>query len=235
MTEPLIIVPIGIIRTPYHDRYAAPRQPGADERNAEGTIILDKGKNFEQALEGLEGIEKIWVIYHFDRNKNWKPKVLTPRGGRTKQGVFATRSPHRPNPIGLSLLTLLEVKGRRLTVGDVDILDGTPVLDIKPYLPSIEAFPKAKAGWLEEIRTEPQYVVEWEKKALQKAKNIEKETSLQFADHVKRVLSLDPLPHPYRRIKAQADSKYELAYKYWRIGYEIKGNSVHIFSVNSVE
>jgi tRNA-Thr(GGU) m(6)t(6)A37 methyltransferase TsaA len=235
MAEPLILTPIGIIRTPYHDRYAAPRQPGADERSADGTIILDKGKNFEQALEGLEGVEKIWVIYHFDRNKNWKPKVLTPRGGREKKGVFATRSPHRPNPIGLSLLTLLEIKGRRLRVAGVDILDGTPILDIKPYLPFVEAFPNAKAGWLGELRSEPQYVLEWGKKALEEARKIEKDRAPGIVSHIERVLSLDPLPHPYRRIKAQTDSKYELAYKYWRIGYEIKGNSVHIFSVISVE
>ena len=151
MINQLVLHPIGVIRTPYHDRYDAPSQPGLDDRNAEGKIVLDSGHNYEQALADLEGFEKIWLIYWFNRNTGWKPKIQVPRGPRTKRGVFATRSPYRPNPIGLSLVTLLSIKGRILRVGAVDILDKTPLLDIKPYLPNTEAFPSAKNGWLSEI------------------------------------------------------------------------------------
>src|SRR5579872_3982868 len=152
--QPLILEPIGIIRTPYIDRCDAPRQPGGAEQSAAGKIILLPGKNYEQALEDLEGFEKIWLIYQFHRNTNWKPKILPPRSDRTKRGVFATRSPHRPNPLGLSLLTLIEIDGRNIFVGDVDILDKTPVFDIKPYLPYAEAYPDAKSGWLGEVMAE---------------------------------------------------------------------------------
>src|SRR5579872_4173801 len=136
--QPLILYPIGTIRTPFTDRVDAPRQPDHTGGGASGKIILEPGKNFEQALEDLEGFEKIWLIYQFDRNINWKPKVLPPRADRIKRGVFATRSPHRPNPIGLSLVTLVEVEGRNIYVDGVDILDKTPVFDLKPYLPYAE-------------------------------------------------------------------------------------------------
>ena len=112
--QPLLLHPIGIIRTPFTDRVDAPRQPDHNGGGSSGKIILEPGHNFEQALEDLDGFEKIWLLYQFDRNTNWKPQVLPPRGDRIKRGVFATRSPHRPNPIGLSLVTLLEIDGRNI-------------------------------------------------------------------------------------------------------------------------
>src|SRR5581483_8669087 len=139
--NPILFHPIGYIHTPYQERYSAPRQPGllrdseVSIRQTRSTIVLNEGENFEQALEDLEGFEKIWLIYVFNRNEYWKPKVYPPRGERRKRGLFATRSPHRPNPIGLSLVDLINIDGRNVTVGNVDLLDGTPILDIKPYIP----------------------------------------------------------------------------------------------------
>lgn len=224
--------PIGIIRTPYFDRYAAPSQPGLDDRNAEGKVILHSGYNFEQALEDLEGFDKIWLIYWFDRNTNWKPKVQVPRGPRTKRGVFATRSPHRPNPIGLSVVTLLEINDRTLRVANVDILDKTPLLDIKPYLPNIESFPEARAGWLAEIGG-AEYLVIWEPAALAAAETIEKEFGLDLRGHAERILSQDPLPHPYRRVKRNPDGSFTLAVKFWRVGYTIDKDTILINSIRS--
>ena len=84
-------------------------------------------------------------------SSNWKAQVLPPRGPKKKRGVFATRSPHRPNPIGITPVELIRVEKRRLIVGEVDLIDGTPILDIKPYVPAIDAFPGSKAGWVDEI------------------------------------------------------------------------------------
>src|SRR5438876_5994184 len=121
-SEPVILRPIGGRRPPYKDRSDAPHQPGEAEEHAAGKFILFPGHNYEQALEDLAGFEKIWLIYHFNRNTNWKPKVLPPRSDRIKRGVFATRSPHRPNPLGLSLVDLIDIDGRNLYIDKVDIL-----------------------------------------------------------------------------------------------------------------
>jgi tRNA-Thr(GGU) m(6)t(6)A37 methyltransferase TsaA len=235
--QPLILQPIGIIRTPFTDRVDAPRQPDHAGGGSSGKIILEPGQNFEQALEDLDGFEKIWLIYQFDRNTNWKPKVLPPRGDRTKRGVFATRSPHRPNPIGLSLVTLLEVDGRNIYVDGVDILDKTPIFDIKPYLPYAEAFPNAKAGWLDEtigiedakepwtftINNIAQEQLEW----------LLKNHEIDLLRIARKVLEHDPFPHPSRRIFKEKDGEYMMAIKSWRILYRIEENSIVIVKVRS--
>ena len=142
--------PIGVIHTPYFSKYAAPRQPGSAPHGSEGKIVLYSGSNYEQALSDLDGFDYVWVLFWFDQNTTWKPKVLPPNAGRRKRGVFATRAPHRPNPIGLSLCKLLSIRGRTVTVANPDMLDGTPVLDLKPYLPHVEAHSRARSGWIAE-------------------------------------------------------------------------------------
>src|ERR1043166_9494910 len=121
--QQLTLTPIGVIRTPFKEKYAAPRQPGTENIIAAGKAILNRGLNFEQALDDLGGFEKIWLIYWFDRNSNWKPKVLPPRGSESKRGVFSTRSPHRPNPLGLSLVSLRGISGRNVYFEGADMLD----------------------------------------------------------------------------------------------------------------
>jgi tRNA-Thr(GGU) m(6)t(6)A37 methyltransferase TsaA len=235
----LTIEPIGYIATPYDDRYRAPRQPGASAVGAEGVITLVPGMNFEQALADLEGFERIWVIYWFDRNEGWRPKVLPPRGGRVRRGVFATRSPHRPNPLGLSLLRLLDVRGRTLRVGDVDLLDGTPILDIKPYLPYAEAWPDSRAGWLDAVIDEERrrgahpHAVAWSERALREAGWLAHEHGIALIDHAEAVLAADPTPHPYRRISRRDDGSLELAIKSWRIVFELHGATVHVLRLES--
>ncbi|MHC4839727.1 MAG: tRNA (N6-threonylcarbamoyladenosine(37)-N6)-methyltransferase TrmO [Planctomycetota bacterium] len=147
---------IGHVRSPYKERFGTPRQPGITEqvledRELDASIVLVNGHNFEQALSGLEGFERIWVLSWMHLNDGWKPTVIPPRGPKERQGVFATRSPHRPNPLALSSLKLAKIEGRVLHVNGIDLLDGTPVLDIKPYVPYADAFPDAKAGWLDRL------------------------------------------------------------------------------------
>ncbi len=235
--EPITLNPIGIIRTPYIDRCDAPRQPGAAAESASGKIILNTGNNYEQALEDLEGFEKIWLIYQFHRNTNWKPKVLPPRGDRIKRGVFATRSPHRPNPIGLSLVTLLEVDGRNLYVEGVDILDKSPIFDIKPYLPYAEAFPNAQCGWLEETinieenREKLTFIIS--QVAQEQLDWLESNHRISLLPIAERVLGNDPLPHPSKRIFKEKNGGYAIAIKSWRIFYRIEENKIIIERVGS--
>lgn len=233
----LTLTPIGTIRTPYTDRYDAPRQPGAadtgtSEGNGEGVIELAPGMNFEQALEDLAGFEFIWLLYWFDRNTTWKPKVQPPRGDR-KRGMFATRSPHRPNPIGLSLVRLLSVEGRTVRVADVDLLDGTPILDIKPYLPHVEAHPDARAGWLDELNeAETIGTVRFSDLAAEQAAWLAAH-GVEIAAHAVEVLSRHRTPHPYRRISSRANGTLELAVRSWRLVFRVEDTNVTIERINS--
>ena len=129
-------------------RQQSPRQGALTEQT--GVVELYPGRNFETALEDLAGTEYIWLVYVFDRNAAWRPKVLPPFGDR-RIGVFATRSPYRPNPIGLSAVRLLSVEGRRLHISGHDLLNGTPILDIKPYLSAADAHVGAALPWRDRI------------------------------------------------------------------------------------
>ena len=157
MTEgpaPFNFTPIGFIRSPYQHRIDAPHQATVVAGTASGqaalaTLELESSLP-EQALADLAGFERIWVVFVFHKSQGWAPMVRPPRG-QLKRGVLATRSPHRPNAIGLSAVELVSVQGHTLQLRGVDFLDGTPVLDIKPYVPYADAFPEAKAGWIDEV------------------------------------------------------------------------------------
>lgn len=142
--------PIGVFRGGAAYKYEAPRQ-GVFAGGA-GRVELAPGRNFETALRGLEGFERIWLVFVFDRNAGaWRPTTRppVPVPGLDRVGTFASRAPYRPNPIGLSCVRLAGVRGRVLDVEEADLLDGTPILDVKPYVPAADAFPEARAGWLE--------------------------------------------------------------------------------------
>jgi len=141
--------PIGIVRSSYKERFDTPRQPALGN-NEIATIELVKGLNLEQGLRDLDRFSHIWVIYWMHLNQGWNPTVVPPRGPKVRRGVLATRAPHRPNSLGLSVVRLLKIDGRTLTIAGHDMLDGTPVLDIKPYLPYSDAIENATHGWLDE-------------------------------------------------------------------------------------
>jgi tRNA-Thr(GGU) m(6)t(6)A37 methyltransferase TsaA len=137
--------PVGTIRTPYHDPAGMPIQP-AGARGVRGTVeIFEEYKN---GLLDLEGFSRIFLIYPFHRSQGYELAAM-PFLDTVSHGVFATRAPRRPNAIGLSIVKLVAVNGCTLLVEDVDILDGTPLLDIKPYVPAFDAYPDEKAGWLD--------------------------------------------------------------------------------------
>ena len=150
------VTPIGTFYGDAVYKYDAPRQ-GRLFVGHPGRIELKPGLNFEMALRDLEGFERIWVIFQFHENEGWRPTTRppVPPKGKDRVGTFASRSPYRPNPIGLSCVRLLKVDGLTLYVDEADLLNGTPVMDIKPYIPMADAFPDAKAGWVEEQEGEP--------------------------------------------------------------------------------
>lgn len=136
---------IGLIRTPFREAAGTPIQPAYAE-DAEGRLELDE--RFAPALDGLEGFERVWLIYWMDRAAAFQPRVV-PYRDTVEHGLFATRSPCRPNPIGLSVVRVLGHNGSVINVKGVDMLDGTPLLDIKPYVPEFDAHPGSRAGWFE--------------------------------------------------------------------------------------
>ncbi|TAL85370.1 MAG: tRNA (N6-threonylcarbamoyladenosine(37)-N6)-methyltransferase TrmO [Rhodanobacter sp.] len=146
--------PIAFVRSPYVRRIDAPHQPSVVQGTATGAVaeaMVEFVADFPAAgFRDLAGFERIWLVFQFHRSEGWKPEVKPPRGGG-KRSVLATRSPHRPNPLGLSAVELMAVGERSLRVRGVDLLDGTPILDIKPYVPYADAFPGSRAGWIDEI------------------------------------------------------------------------------------
>jgi hypothetical protein len=143
--------------------------------------------------------------------------------------VFATRAPHRPNPIGLSVLRLDAVEGLTLRVRDLDLLDGTPVLDIKPYVPFADAIPTANAGWFAEDPA-PGFEVTWTSVASEQARWLRETYDVDLAAPAARALAIGPGPQPYRRIKRHADG-YRLAIKDWRIDFRVDGRAVTVDAI----
>jgi tRNA-Thr(GGU) m(6)t(6)A37 methyltransferase TsaA len=148
---PFSVEPIGWVRSPYLRRFGTPQQAAAAGPPVEATLELDADRIPTDALIDLVGIDRIWVLSWLHRGGTWSARVRPPRGTRAPRGVFATRSPDRPNPIGLSALKLVGIDGCSLHVLGIDLIDGTPILDVKPYVPYADAFPDARAGWIDAI------------------------------------------------------------------------------------
>lgn len=148
------LTPIARIHTDFSEKFGIPRQSGLVE-SLEGRIVFEPDYRTPEALRGMEGFSHIWLIWGFSQVKEhtWSPTVRPPRlGGNTRMGVFATRSPFRPNGLGLSCVRLVDIRqeqgvGPVLYVQGVDMLDGTPIFDIKPYLPHADCYPAATGGF----------------------------------------------------------------------------------------
>jgi tRNA (adenine37-N6)-methyltransferase len=209
---------IGVARTPFASKVDAPRQAQV-ARDVAGKIELYPETGFLDAVEGIELWSRLWLLFVFDRDPQFAPKVAPPRSAG-KVGVLGTRSPHRPNPIGLSCVRLMRREGLTLHVQDIDLLDGTPILDIKPYVPYADAFPDATHGWL----TPPSdpltaYAVEFSALAASQFAWLDTR-DVPLAAQTRAALALGPEPHAYRRIRCSRGSMRQLALKEWRIYFE---------------
>jgi tRNA-Thr(GGU) m(6)t(6)A37 methyltransferase TsaA len=146
------IEPLGYIATPFADKFGIPRQPRLAP-HAIGTLKLLPPYNRAECVRGLAAFSHVWLSFIFHEVAGqWSPTVRPPRlGGNTKVGVFASRSPFRPNSLGLSLVELIDIDDRHgvtLRFGGVDLVDGTPIVDIKPYIPFVESLPEARGGFV---------------------------------------------------------------------------------------
>ena len=239
----LTLEPIGFVRNTLATKVEAARQPQAAQ-GAPARIELLPGRNFEHALEDLARWKRIWVIFWFHHNAGWRPKVLPPRSVTGRKGVFATRSPHRPNPLGLSVVRLERIEGLTLHILDSDMLDGTPVLDLKPYVGYTDAHTDAGNGWLDDAESAssntpgqpadpvPAYDVLFDTLAAEQATWIAARTGLAIEERIRSTLALGPAPHPYRRIR-RLDDGMQLAVKEWRVRFSVAGREVRVIEIVS--
>ena len=222
---------IARIRTGFPEKFGIPRQSGIVE--TPGYIVFEPPYNNPDAVRGLEEFSHIWLIWQFSQavRDDWSPTVRPPRlGGNTRVGVFASRSPFRPNPIGLSLVKLESIEydhslGLVLHVTGADILDGTPIYDIKPYLPYSEAKPDAEGGFAHRVMDDSMQVVLTEDADLEPAKEIPEEDLYT----IKKLLAQDPRP----RYQDDPERVYGMSYGDWEVKFTAGDGVIMVKSIRN--
>ena len=221
---------IARMRSDFPTKFGIPRQSGLVEE-LESTIVFEPEFRKPDALRGIEGFSHLWIIWQFSQavREEWSPTVRPPRlGGNTRIGVFATRSPFRPNNLGLSCVKLLGIEetekdGTVLHVAGADLMDGTPIFDIKPYIPYSDSFPEAIGGFTD---TAAEYILDVDFPA----------TLLEILPENKRqaaigVLSHDPRPSYQRK----PDRIYGLTFAGFDIRFTVKDNTLSVHEVRKCQ
>ncbi|HCM64325.1 MAG TPA: tRNA (N6-threonylcarbamoyladenosine(37)-N6)-methyltransferase TrmO [Morganella sp. (in: Bacteria)] len=227
--------PIGFIRSPWQEKFAIPRQPGLVE-DGTGELHFVAPYNHADCVRGLEQFSHVWVIFVFHEipANSWRPLVRPPRlGGNAKLGVFATRSTYRPNPVGMSLVRLNEIhyegETAYLSLGSLDLLNGTPVLDIKPYLPYAESVPDAQAGFAQEEPAADMPVIF--SSAAQHFMTTQSARYPDLARFITQVLAQDPRP-AYK--KQQTDDKiYAVHLLDFDVRWQIRNGVTEVISLEN--
>ena len=216
---------IARIYTDFKEKFGIPRQSGLSGNI--GKIVFEPTYRRPEALRGLEGYSHIWLIWQFSELKRteWSPTVRPPRlGGNRRVGVFATRSPYRPNPIGLSSVRIREIRkteneGTVLIVEGADLLDGTPIYDIKPYLTFTDSHPDAVCGFADEVSGESLSVVI--------PKEIREELSEVELSELTSLLSQDPRP----RYKPDGDMEYGMSFGKKNVNFKVCDNTLTVTKI----
>ncbi len=236
LADSLHLKPIGFIQTHKQVKFQARHQPAESQPECNVLELLPDCA-YEQALHDVAGFTRIWLIWWFHRNTGWRPRVLPPRGPAQRRGVFATRSPHRPNPLGLTPVQLLAVEGRRLILAACDLVDGTPVFDIKPYIPAYDSFPGERVGWIDEMESglvaPPQFTVEFSPLAQIQAAWLLDTWQIDFRPRLIELLSRDPSPHRTRRITRRGPGELVIGCGAWRAVYAVTGQAVIVRQIET--
>lgn len=191
--------PIGFLKSAFPDKFGVPRQSGLVKK-VYSELKLRSNLQPEIALQGLEGYSHIWLqfVFHLNNSARYHAKIHPPRLKGESVGVFSTRSPHRPNPIGLSVVELVEIKNDILILAGADLVDGTPILDIKPYLPTFESLPHAKGGWMAEVQAS-EIEVTFKPETLEILQNWMNRTGRsELRTVIQELIQQDPRPVVYR-------------------------------------
>ena len=220
---------IAHIRSDFPTKFGLPRQSGlVSELRAE--IVFEPEYRNPDALRGLEGFSHLWIIWEFSEAKreNWSPTVRPPRlGGNTRMGVFATRSPFRPNPIGLSCVEILGIRqdkelGPVIEVGGADLMDGTPIYDIKPYIPYADAHPEAKEGFTAQNQG---YRLE-----VEIPEKVQKQLPPDKLKGLCGILAQDPRPS----YQDDPERIYGFEYAGYEIKFRVSGNKLCVVEIENV-
>lgn len=222
---------VGFIESPYKQKFAIPRQPGLIPE-ARGQLVLQPPYADDAIVRGIESFSHLWLVFVFHQtaDKGWSPLVRPPRlGGNQKKGVFATRATFRPNPVGLSVVKLEGVQRRGeqlvLLLSGLDLLDGTPVLDIKPYLPYSDALPEA-AGGFADAAPETMMTVSLSEQALAFCQS---STIADLQIFIEKVLKQDPRP-PYKKQRDEVQS-YGMTLYDLNIKWTVDGEHNHVTEI----
>jgi len=239
--ENYCIEPIGVVRSCYSEKFGIPRQPGLVDA-ARAVIELDHAYGSKESVAGLEGYSHIWVLFWFHQTaaQGWKPQVRPPRlGGNEKMGLFATRSMFRPNPIGQSLVRLDSVEidetnGQvKLHIGGADLLDLTPVIDIKPYIPYVESIPDASAGLFQHPPVAA-IAVTFATDAQEQLQKFIENCPERYADLgrlIEQVLGQDPRPAYHK----EEGREYGVALYDLNICWVVKDGDFEVLSIERIE
>lgn len=220
--------PIAYIHNGFHEKFGIPRQSGLIE--TESKIIMEPDYRVLNAFRGLEAYSHVWLIWQFSRSvrDDWSPTVRPPRlGGNQRVGVFATRSPFRPNEIGLSCVKLDRIEtdkklGPVLYVTGADLANGTPILDIKPYLPYVDSHPEASGGFAHEVKD---YLLE-----VDFPEEISEKLSKKNREIISQLLAQDPRPS----YQENPDRVYGMRYADMEIKFKVKGSVLYVIKIEYV-
>ena len=224
--DPISMDVIAVMHSDFPTKFGIPRQSGLAEA-LQSTIVFEPAYRNPEALRGIEGFSQLWILWQFSQavRQDWSPTVRPPRlGGNTRMGVFATRSPFRPNAIGLSCVRLLSVEhtqdmGTVLHIGGADLMDGTPILDIKPYIPYCDAHPEAMGGFTQDAGD---YLLE-----VDFPENLKQRLPAEKQEAICQVLSHDPRPS-YQK---DSDRVYGLSFAGFDIRFTVKDTVLTVVDV----
>jgi tRNA-Thr(GGU) m(6)t(6)A37 methyltransferase TsaA len=199
---------IAYARNGHTDKFGIPRQ-SREESPILTRIVFEEKYNIPEALRGIEGFSHLWLLWGFSEVDSWSPTVRPPRlGGNKRMGVFATRSPFRPNPIGLSSVRLVGIADGELIVSGADVMDGTPIYDIKPYLSFSDCHPEAVNGFAEETKNRTLPVV----------------CDGDLPPDICYILSQDPRP----AYQDDPEREYKLDYDGWKVTFTVEDGTVFV-------
>lgn len=217
------IHPIAVFRSPFKSKFGVPRQSGLVE-DLQGRIVLLDAYADSESLRGLDDFDYLWLLWGFSANRHqsatFQPTVRPPRlGGNERMGVFATRSPYRPNGLGLSSVRILAVEGTEIVVAGADLMDGTPIYDIKPYLPYADCRPEAEGGWTGG-EADRLLTVNCPKALLARLPEGKRAAALG-------VLANDPRPH----YQSDPERVYGMAFAGYELRFRVEGETLTVIDI----
>lgn len=224
---------IAYARNGHTDKFGIPRQ-SREESPILTRIVFEPEYNVPEALRGIEGYSHLWLIWGFSKVDSWSPTVRPPRlGGNKRMGVFATRSPYRPNPLGLSSVRLIGIENGDLIVSGADVLDGTPIYDIKPYLSFSDSHPDAKNGFAEETK-DYQLEVKWQVEgttSIAEDKQYGLGLPRDTKDAITYILAQDPRP----AYQDDPEREYKMDYGGYTITFSVKKQVVVVKKIEKTQ